>query len=96
MSTKLDPINKIFLLLQSNGSLVLDREHLWNGCDTPKLDPSIEMPPISVRELCELLRSRNLEWPEQIEAEKLKTLLQELKESQAIIEETIRQIEIKS
>lgn len=96
MSTDQNPINKIFLLLQSNGHLVLDKEHLWDGCDTPELDPSIEMPPVSIRKLTELCRARNLEWPEKEQAEKLKTLLKELTDSAKIVEDTIKQIEAKS
>ena len=84
--------NKIFLLLQSNGYLVLDKDYLWDGCDTPELDPSIEMPPITIRKLAELVRSRNLELPEKGEAEKLKILLKELRDSADIIEDTISKI----
>ena len=91
-----DPINKIFLLLQSNGNLVLDKEYLWDGCDTPELDLTIEMPPISIRKLAELVRSRNVDWPELGEAEKLKILLTELKDSADIIEDTIAQIKAKA
>ena len=90
------PINKIFLTLQSNGYLVLDKDYLWDGCDTPELDPSIEMPPVSIRKLTELCRTRNLEWPDKGEAKKLETLLQELKDSAAIIQDTIKQIETKT
>ena len=96
MSTDQDPINKIFLLLQSNGCIVLDKEYLWDGCDTPELDPSIELPPISIRKLAELCSARNLDWPERAEAEKLKVLLNELNESAALIEDTIKKIEAKT
>ena len=88
-------INKIYLLLQSNGYIVLDKDHLWDGCDTPELSPSIEMPPVSIRKLVELLRDRNLEWPEKDEAENLKVLLNELKDSASIIENTIAKIKKK-
>lgn len=93
MPKEQDRVNKIFLLLQSNGYLVLDKEYLWDGCDTPELDPSIDMPPISIRKLAQLVRSRNLDWPELGEAEKLKTLLTELRVSAEIIEDTISKIE---
>lgn len=93
MPKEQDRVNKIFLLLQSNGHLVLDKEYLWDGCDTPELDPSIDMPPISIRKLAQLVRSRNLDWPELGEAEKLKTLLTELRVSAEIIEDTISKIE---
>jgi len=89
-------MNKIYLLLQSNGYIVLDKDHLWDGCDTPELPPSIEMPPVSIRKLVELLRDRNLEWPEKDETENLKVLLNELKESAGIIEDTIKTIEAKT
>jgi len=92
MQKKEESNNKIFLLLQSNGSLVLDKDYLWDGCDTPELDKSIEMPPISIRKLCELVRSRNLEWPEHGEAKKLNVLLNELQASCEIIADTINEI----
>ncbi len=91
-----DNINKIFLLLQNSGELILDKEYLWDGCDTPELDPSIELPPISIRKLAQLVRSRNLDWPELGEAEKLKILLKELRDSADIIEDTIAQIKAKA
>ena len=98
MAMPTDPhsMNKIYLLLQSNGYIVLDKDHLWDGCDTPELSPSIEMPPVSIRKLVELLRDRNLEWPEKDETENLKVLLNELKESAGIIEDTIKRIEAKT
>lgn len=83
-------------MLQSNGYLVLDKDYLWDGCDTPNLDSSIEMTPISITKLTELLRDRNLEWPDKSEAEKLKSLLKALKESAAIVEDTIKQIDAKT
>lgn len=91
-----DRANKIFLLLQSNGYLVLDREHMWEGCDTPELDASIEMPPVSIRKLTELLRDRNLDWPEREQAENLKALLKELQDCATIIDDTITHIESKT
>lgn len=96
MSTEPERISKIFLPLQSNGYIVMDKDYLWDGCHTPELDPSIDLPPITIRKLVELVRSRNLEWPEKGEAEKLKTLLQELLDSADIIEDTIAQIEANS
>ena len=53
------------------------------------------MPPVSIRKLVELLRDRNLEWPEKNEAENLKVLLNELKDSASIIEDTIAKIKKK-
>jgi len=90
------PINKIFLTLQSNGYLVLDKDYLWDGCDTPELDPSIEMTPVSIRKLAELKRSRDLDWFETDTADTLKILRDELKASADIIEATIKEIESKS
>ena len=89
MPDKHDSINKIFLRLQSNGSLVLDKEYLWDGCYTPELDPSIKMPPVTIRKLTELLCALNLDWPEKGEAEKLKTLSSELRGSADIIDAAI-------
>ena len=92
MPTDKDRINKIYLMLQSNGYIVLDKDHLWDGCDTPELPLSIEMPPVSIRKLVELLRDLNLEWPEKDSAENLKFLLNELKDSATIVEDTIAKI----
>lgn len=50
------------------------------------------MPPVSLLKLVELLRDRKLEWPDSDDAENLKTLLGELKESTVIIEELISKI----
>lgn len=93
MSTEQNPINKIFLLLQSNGYLVLDKDHLWDGCDTPELDPSIEMTPVPIRKLVELLRSRNLECCEAEDANRLKILLKEFEACSTILSDTITEIE---
>ena len=90
------PINKIFLTLQSNGYLVLDKDYLWDGCDTPELDPSIKMLPVSIRKLAELCRARNLDWPEAEQAENLMTLRDELRASAGIIEDTINKIKQKT
>ena len=90
------PINRIFLTLQSNGYLVLDKEYLWDGCDTPELDSSIEMTPASIRKLVELCCSRNLSWIESDTADQLKALLTELKDSSEIIINAIKQIEAKT
>lgn len=96
MSTAQDRTNKVFLLLQSNGYLVLDKEHIWDGCDTPEINASIEMPPVSIRKLTELLRDRNLDWPEREQAENLKVLLKELQDCATIIDDTITHIESKT
>ena len=96
MPTDKDRIDKIYLMLQSNGHIVLDKDHLWDGCDTPELSTTIEMPPVSILKLTKLCRARNLEWPESAEAEKLNDLLKQLKESADIIADTIKQIEAKT
>ena len=88
-------LNKISLMLQSNGYLVLDKDHSYDGCDTPDLDASIVMEPVSIRKLAELTRERNLEWHEADTPERLHLLVKELKDSAQIIEETIAQIEDK-
>ena len=54
------------------------------------------MPPVSIRKLVELLRDRNLEWPEKDEANALKVLLNELQDSAVIIKDTIKTIEAKT
>jgi hypothetical protein len=82
-------------MLQSNGYLVLDKDHFEGGCDTPPIDPSIEMAPISIRQLAEAARARNLDWFEADTPERLKKLLNELNASASIIETAIAEIEAK-
>lgn len=88
-------LNKISLMLQSNGYLVLDKDHLYEGCDTPDLDASIVMEPISIVKLAELTRERNLEWHEADTPERLGQLVKALNDSANIIEDAIAQIEDK-
>lgn len=89
-------IHKISLLLQSNGYLVLDKDRLWDGCETPELPPSLEMEPVSIKTLTELVRARNLDWIEAEQAENLKALLDELNASAEIVEDTIAKIRAKT
>ena len=82
-------------MLQSNGYLVLDKEHLWDGCDTPELDISIVMEPVSIVKLAELTRERNLDWHEADTPERLGKLVKALNDSAKIIKDAIAQIESK-
>ena len=54
------------------------------------------MAPVSIRKLAQLCRARNLEWSGQAEADKLKILVTELRDSADIIADTIKQIEAKT
>jgi len=90
------PPNKIFLMLQSNGYLVLDRDRLWDGCDTPELDPTIEMSPISIQDLVEAVRDRNLEFMDEAQTDNLKSLHKQLISSANIIDDTVRKIKASS
>lgn len=96
MPSQPDRVNKIFLMLQCNGYLILDREHLWDGCDTPELDPSITMESISIRKLAELTRKRNLDCVEADTPKRLKQLVDELNASADIIQSAITEIEAKA
>ena len=95
MTSEPDRLNKISLMLQSNGYLVLDKDHSYDGCDTPELDASIVMKPVSIVKLAELTRERNLEWHEADTPERLGQLVKALNDSAKIIEDAIAQIEAK-
>ena len=91
MTTEPDRLNKIYLMLQSNGYLVLDKDHSENRCDAPEPDASIVMEPVSICKLAELTCARNLAWFEADTPERLEQLVKALKDSAEIIEDVIEQ-----
>ena len=97
MTSKSGRKKKISLLLQSNGYLVLDKDHPYDGSDMPDADTDadilIVMEPVSIVKLAELTQARNLEWHEADTPERLGQLVKALKESAKIIEATITEIE---
>jgi len=93
MTSEPGRLNKIYLMLQSNGYLVLDKDYSETGCATPELDACIVMEPVSIRKLAELARARNLDWFEADTPERLGKLVKDLKDSAEIIEDAIAQIE---
>lgn len=99
MTDKSDTRNKIYLMLQSNGYIVLnddvDCDVNEDGCETPLPDPSIDLTPVSIGKLTELVRERFLDNPDENFPEKLKVLLAELQTSVKIVESTITEIENK-
>ena len=86
---------KIFLRLQINGSITLDRDYLWDGCDTPEIDPEIELTPVPLTKLAQLVANLNLDHPEKNDIERLNKLLTELNASADIIASAIKTIEAK-
>lgn len=92
--------NKISLMLQSNGYLVVDEDHLYYGSDIADADldadTSTVMEPVSIVKLAELAQARNLEWHEADTPERLAQLVKALNDSAKIIEDTIAQIEANS
>jgi len=95
MADKTDHLNKIYLMLQSNGYIALDRDAFLDGCESPPLEPSIAMTPVSIRRLSEQTRERFLDNPDADFPKKLKILLSELRTSANLIEKTISEIEQK-
>ena len=93
MTSEPDRLNKIRLMLQSNGYLVLDKDYSETGCTGHDLDASIVMEPVSILKLAELTRARNLDWFEADTPERLGQLVKDLKDSAEIIEDAIAQIE---
>jgi len=83
---------KLFLRLNSNGSIELDRDYLWDGCDTPEIDPGIELTPVSILKLTKLLADLYLNEPEQADIARLELLLKQIKASGEVVEKTIKAI----
>lgn len=86
---------KLFVRLQTNGYIAIDEDYLWDGCDPPELDPDIELTPVPLSKLVQLVADLNLHDPEKDDIERLKKLLSELNTSTEIIEAAIKTIESK-
>ena len=86
---------KLFLRLDSSGVIALDTEYMWDGCDTPEIDPEIDLKPVPLQKLAQLLSTLYLDTAEKEDVDRLKITLAEIKASAAIIEKTIKQIEAK-
>lgn len=86
---------KLFLQLYSNGAIGLAEDYLWDGCDTPEIDPEIELKPVPFKKLTQLLADLYLDHPEKEDIERLQNLLAEINASGDIIEKTIKTIEAK-
>lgn len=86
---------KLFLHLQSDGRIALDTEYMWDGCDTPEIDPEIELTPVPLQKLAELLSKLYLATAEKGDAGILRKTLSEINASGTIIENAIKEIEAK-
>ena len=84
---------KLFLQLQSNGAISLATEYMWDGCDTPEIDPEIELAPVPLQKLAQLLSNLYLATAEKGDAKVLKKTLHEINASGVIIENAIKEIE---
>lgn len=83
----------LYLMLQANGYVVLDKDYVDSECDSPPLDPNIKMSPVSVQTLVKFCAQRNLDSPEPEDAERLRGLLRQLKASTKTVKEAIKKIE---
>lgn len=86
---------KLFLRLDSSGVIALDTEYMWDGCDTPEIDPEIELTPVPVRKLTDLLAKLYLDTADKDDSGRLRITLSELKASCDILEKAITEIEAK-
>lgn len=86
---------KLFLRLRSDGFIEIDDDYFWDGCDTPEIDPEIELTPVALSKLAQLTADLNLCEVEKADIERLKKLLAELKTSSDIINAAINKIEAK-
>lgn len=86
---------KLFLELHSNGIITLAKDYLWDGCDTPEIDPEIDLTPVSIKKLTQILSDLYLNQPEKEDINQLKQLLVELNGSADIIASTIQTIKAK-
>ena len=86
---------KLFLRLQTNGYITIDDDYLWDGCDTPEIDPEIELTPVRLQKLAQILSNLYLDTPEKEDVERLEITLAEINASGVIIEKTIKEIQAK-
>ncbi len=95
MAESKDYTKKLFLQLQSDGKISLAEDYLWDGCDTPEIDPEIKLAPVSIQKLAQLLSDLYLDHPEKEDVERLKKALAEINASRNIIENALKTIEAK-
>ena len=95
MADDKDYSKKLFLRLNSTGHIELDEDYLWDGCDTPEIDPEIDLTPVPLKKLTQLLANLYSDDPEQEDIDRFKNLLSEINESSKIIEQLIQSIEAK-
>ena len=86
---------QLFLRLDASGFIGLDRDYMWDGCDTPEIDPEIDLTPVPLQKLARLLAALYIETAEKDDAAKLKITLSEIRASGVIIEKAIKDIEAK-
>ena len=93
MADDKDYTKKLFLRLQANGYIIIDDDYLWDGCDTPEIDPEIELTPVSLKKLTQLLADLYSEDRERDDIERFKKLLEEFDESRKIISGLLNSLE---
>lgn len=86
---------KLFLRLQTNGYIAIDDDYLWDGCDTPEIDPEIELTPVSLLKLTQLLSNLYSDDNEIEDIERFEKLLAEVNASADVIEQRIKAIKAK-
>lgn len=86
---------KLFLRLTSDGQIALDEEYMWDGCDTPEIDPDIELAPVPLQKLTQLLSKLYLAEPEKEDIDRLKKTLSEINACGDILDKAIKTLEAK-
>ena len=86
---------KIFLRLQTNGYIVIDDDYLWDGCDTPEIDPEIKLKPVSLLKLAQLISNLYSDDNEVEDIERFEKLLGDMNASRDVIERRLNEIKAK-
>jgi len=86
---------KLFLRLQTNGYIAIDDDYLWDGCDTPEIDPEIELTPVSLLKLTQLISNLYSEDNEVEDIELFEKLLAEMNASTEVIKDRLKAIKAK-
>lgn len=95
MAGETDYTKKLFLRLNSNGCIELDGDYLWDGCDTPEIDPDIDLSPVPLLKLTQLLCGLYSDDNEKADIKRFKKLAAEIDASGDIVRQLIKTIEAK-
>lgn len=95
MTEKKNYTKKIFLRLQTNGYIAIDDDYLWDGCDTPEIDPEIDLTPVSLLKLTQLVSNFYEDDNEFDDIKRFEKLLAEIDSSREVVEQRLKAIKAK-